>query len=367
MTDRRSWRARLMESGPGRRLIAGLAPRILAAESERLRRMAEEIAADVAAREAEAVRARILTAVPDLVEPRLAALLTETIDPAMTRQRRETIEQTLAMTRAEYTVMPRFAFHQPLDYLAETPAPAFGPPVTVPGEPLPLPPVEERMGYTGTDAEYLAWGRTDAGLVRDVIERHLGQQDGLALLDFGCSSGRVLRHFWPDAQDRGWRLAGVDVQARPIAWMRENFPPAIEVFTGTVMPHLPLPDSSLDVIYGFSVFTHIKYLADMWLMELRRVLRPGGLLIQTIHTEHAWRFYHESRHEPWVRAALPARVLDTPEMDVPYFHYGDIGVSQTFWRRDAARALWGRYLEVLEMRPPPERSFQDWIIARRPG
>jgi hypothetical protein len=40
----------------------------------------------------------------------------------------EIINRTLQLARAEYTVMPCFAFHQPVDYLYETLPPDFGGP-----------------------------------------------------------------------------------------------------------------------------------------------------------------------------------------------------------------------------------------------
>jgi hypothetical protein len=40
----------------------------------------------------------------------------------------EIINRTLQLARAEYTVMPRFALHQPVDYLYETLPPDFGGP-----------------------------------------------------------------------------------------------------------------------------------------------------------------------------------------------------------------------------------------------
>ncbi len=269
--------------------------------------------------------------------------------------------------RAEYTVMPRFAFHQPIDYLFDSPPPEFEPVVLVSGEKLPLPAIADRMGYPADDATYLDMGRYDADLLRGVIDKHLGLKPNLAIMDFGCSTGRVLRHFHADHEASNWQLHGVDIQARCIEWLRRHFPNEFNIFTGTVLPSLPFEDNSFDVIYGFSVFTHTKYLWDTWLLELRRVLRPGGLLIQTIHTENAWEFYYRHRQESWVRENHSSRVYETPAMDLDWFHCGDISVSQAFWKREIAREFWGRYLEVLEVRPPPERySFQDWMICRKP-
>lgn len=275
-------------------------------------------------------------------------------------------ESILSRVRAEYTVMPRFAFHQPLDYHESTLPPIFGSPVMVPGESLPVPAGEDRFGYSVEDTrEYLRWGRSDHDLILKVIEKHHTDTEGLHLLDFGCSSGRVLRHFEAEHRAKGWTLYGVDVQARAIEWMRNQFPSHFQVATTSVMPHLPFADGSIDVIYGFSVFTHIKYLWDAWLLELKRVLKPGGLLIQTVHAENAWDFYYKHRAEAWVQNALPRQLIETKNMDVDFFYYGDIGVSQVFWKREIVRSFWGRYLEIIDICDPPEGSFQDWVICRK--
>jgi SAM-dependent methyltransferase len=266
--------------------------------------------------------------------------------------------------RAEYTVMPRFGFHQPLDYDLATLPPVFDPPVSVPGVDLPLPPPAERMGYSADDAQYLAWGRYDRDLILERIQTRTPLKPNMRVLDFGCSSGRVLRHFEDQHRSLGWALSGVDVQARPIEWMRQHFPAHFQVFVGNTIPHLPFEDNTFDVIYGFSVFTHIKYQWDAWILELRRILRPGGIFAQTIHTENAWDFYVKRREEAWVQAALPARLLDTPEMDVPFLYHGDIGVSQVFWKSAVASVYFGRYLRDVVVHPPAEEnSFQDMVVG----
>jgi SAM-dependent methyltransferase len=268
--------------------------------------------------------------------------------------------------RAEYTVMPRFQFHQPLDYHANTFPVEFAPAVSIPGVDLPVPAPEDRMGYApGDPNDYLSWGALDHDLIMGHIRKHATGLDNRTILDFGCSSGRVLRHFDTERRERGWQLFGLDIQARPIEWMRYHFPSHFQISACSTMPHLPLPDASIDFIYGISVFTHIKYLWDMWLLELRRVLKPGGLLMQTIHAEPAWEFYHENREEEWVKSAHSLEMLAKPRMDVDYLYYGDVSCSQVFWKESVARGFWGRYYEVIDVTPPPARSFQNWIICRK--
>ena len=58
----------------------------------------------------------------------------------------------------------------------------------------------------------------------------------------------------------------------------------------------PYPDDSFDVVYACSVFSHLpETLHLLWLAEIRRVLRPGGVLVATTLSESAVRFAAEAR------------------------------------------------------------------------
>lgn len=261
--------------------------------------------------------------------------------------------------------MPRYLYHSPLDYSLETHPPSYGASIAVEGEPLPVPPKECRPGYSPDDDQhYLEWGKYDHDLIMDIIAKHRGFKDNFEILDWGCSSGRVLRHFYQEAKSRGWKIRGVDIQAYLVEWMRRNFPPEIKIHCVTTFPHLPFKDASLDVIYGISVFTHTKYLWDMWLTEFSRVLKPGGLCLQTVQCETAWRFYHEHRNEGWVRQGHPESMLKKPGMDEDFFLYGDAFSSQTFYREETIKRYWGRHMTVVDFLPPPKWSYQNWIILR---
>ena len=273
------------------------------------------------------------------------------------------------LSRVGYDVkMSQCQFHVPLDYALETVPPVYEPSVSIPSHALPLPPARARPGYAPDNDElYLDWGKSDHDFILDLIKKYIGEKRDLALLDFGCASGRVLRHFWVENHRLGWKLLGVDVEAYLIEWMRRNFPPEISVFTGSAFPHLPIPDNSLDVIYGISVFTHTKYLWDMWLMELKRVLKPGGYCFQSVQCEIAWRLYHQNRRVDWIRDGHPPSMLAKPEMDVDFFFYGNSHVGQqVFWKEEVLRRHWGRYLEVVAVLPPPKYSYQNWVVLRKP-
>lgn len=280
--------------------------------------------------------------------------------------RQQVINETATLLRSEYTVMPRFAFHQPLDYLYDTPPPLFDPPILLEAETLALPPSNLRGGYPADLERYLAMGRNHKAYYFEQIRKHHGISRDMRVMELGCATGRVLRHFNQQRQEADWLLFGCDIQADHIEWLRQNWPHDICVYTGSVFPKIPFEDNYFDVIFGMSVFTHIKYHWDFWLLELRRVLKPGGLLLQTIHAERAWKFYYDHRNLDWVRSGISPLIRNTPDMNVDYLMSGDISVSQVFFKQKIARKYWGRYFDVVEIQSPDDPDwFQDLLTCRK--
>lgn len=111
------------------------------------------------------------------------------------------------------------------------------------------------------------------------------------ILDFGCGCGRVLRH-WQDL--RGTTVHGSDYNPKGVEWVAANLP-WVTAHVNGLKPPLPFADASFDFVYALSVFTHLP--ADLqasWIAELRRVLRPGGILaISTMGAAYANRLSPE--------------------------------------------------------------------------
>lgn len=100
-------------------------------------------------------------------------------------------------------------------------------------------------------------------------------------LDFGCSSGRVVRVLAAAFPEVRW--AGCDPNGGAIAWARQNLP-GIEFFTSGNEPPLRLEDGALGLAFGISVWSHFeRALGLAWFDEMRRLLRPGGHLVITTH------------------------------------------------------------------------------------
>jgi SAM-dependent methyltransferase len=96
--------------------------------------------------------------------------------------------------------------------------------------------------------------------------------------DMGCGPGHVARYL----HVRGVQVCGVDLSAEMVERAR-HLTPAVEFQQGDMMA-LDIPDGTSVGIVAFYSVIHIPR-TDMLhaLGELRRVLRPGGLLLLTFH------------------------------------------------------------------------------------
>jgi SAM-dependent methyltransferase len=103
--------------------------------------------------------------------------------------------------------------------------------------------------------------------------------DGKRVLDFGCGAGRTLRHFLAEAQEA--EIWGCDIDGESINWLAEHLCPPLHVFPNEPEPPLDQPSASFDLVWSLSVFTHLTESWSRWLVELHRILRPGGLLFLT--------------------------------------------------------------------------------------
>lgn len=150
---------------------------------------------------------------------------------------------------------------------------------------VPLPTTEAREGYFGPrHIEYWLSGLRDMRKVMSATD--LDRVAAPRILDFGGASGRVIRHFArcrPKAE-----LLSSDLNPQHTLLCKRLFGRRVTSICNRSLPSLPLPDNFLDCVTAFSVFTHIDSEDTAWLLELRRVVKPGGHLYLTIHDQATW-------------------------------------------------------------------------------
>jgi 2-polyprenyl-6-hydroxyphenyl methylase/3-demethylubiquinone-9 3-methyltransferase len=119
------------------------------------------------------------------------------------------------------------------------------------------------------DPEPWAWERRRALLLAEA-------RPGERVLDLGCGAGRFLAAL----RDAGADPVGVDLAAAAAARARANVPGA-DVRLVEPDGSLPLGHGEVDLVWCSEVLEHVPDVAHL-LLEVRRVLRPGGRVLLTV-------------------------------------------------------------------------------------
>ena len=240
-------------------------------------------------------------------------------------------------------------------------------------EPFPLPPpaLLRNVQLTPYVKEYLEVGRRSAesiiaALSPPVEELAEGSSQLAAgdlptanrnlptirVLDFGCGSGRTLRHL----RATGWELFGCDIDAPAIAWSREALPFATFEVNATDPP-LPYADGFFDAVYAVSVFTHFPPdRQEPWAAEMARVLRSRGTLVVSSVGFTALRAFAGSQEN-----------IDALEANGTLFIPGDQGFNNSgaFHSRAGIERLFSPYFRVVSHAERGLDGFQDLTILER--
>jgi SAM-dependent methyltransferase len=175
--------------------------------------------------------------------------------------------------------------------------------------------------------------------------------EGKRALDFGCGAGRTLRHFLEEAE-RG-ELWGADIDTASIAWLEANLCPPLHVLRSHDAPPLELENGSFDLIWAISVFTHLTDHSLAWLVDLHRLLRPGGLLMAS----YTGRWSSDLlAGEPWDEDRVGMNVL---RHDQGWDEGGPMVLMSDWWVREH----WGRAFEFVAVEP--QVHGQTWALMRR--
>jgi SAM-dependent methyltransferase len=174
---------------------------------------------------------------------------------------------------------------------------------------------------------------------KDAILRLLPEDwdlKGKRVLDFGCGSGRTLRHFLKEAHEG--EFWGADIDGPSVEWINRNLSPPLHGWKSAQGPPLGLEPGSFDLIWAISVFTHLPPMTSLqWLLELHRLLTTDGLLIATYYGR--WNSEYLAGEE-WDDDRIGMNVLHHHRS----WSFGGPDVLMSGWW---VRAHWGRAFEIL--------------------
>lgn len=197
------------------------------------------------------------------------------------------------------------------------------------------------------NCSYRDWyvsGITDAKRILATI-RSRKPTESLAILEWGCGPARVIQHLRAIDPNLS-RIIGSDYNATTIEWCKSSLE-GIEFLLNGLQPPLPMGNQSVDAVYAISVFTHLsEAMHQAWIEEMLRILRPGGILVLTLHGEKKRNYllpdeltafdhgklvvrknvqegkkHYLAYHSPrFVRDSLLARFCNIEHVDAPEMH-----------------------------------------------
>jgi SAM-dependent methyltransferase len=142
---------------------------------------------------------------------------------------------------------------------------------------LPVPPDEIALYVGGTKGtEFVEQGRRLYRCLLHCLPPGFSFE-GKKVLDFGCGSGRILRHFAETAER--CEFWGSDISKPCIDWLSAHYQPPFRLVQNKQTPPLPFQNGYFDLVYAISVFTHIADTWKIWLQELKRVMKPGAIAL----------------------------------------------------------------------------------------
>lgn len=205
-------------------------------------------------------------------------------------------------------------------------------------------------------------GYNDHRQIATIAEAYGTDLASSAVLDWGSGHGRMIRHFADEGRVKeAW---AVDIDPENIAWLNDNIS-SVRASTVPLLPPTDLPEQHFDLIYAISVMTHLTHdVQEAWLTELKRITKPGGLVLLTFagrtSVSFASRFLSPTWLDSWDVTGFDA-TLDSLDLN------GKIGDDEYYRNTkqtpEYTREFWGKYFEVVAIHQS-QFGYQDIAVLR---
>ena len=223
-----------------------------------------------------------------------------------------------------------------------------------------LPPASLRYRVHGSPgvAGFLRVGKRcsqdiEAGLMK------IGRDPGSFqhVLDFGCGCGRTL--IWFANRSHASRFYGTDIDAEAISWCRSNLDFA-RCRVNKPLPPLEDPPETFDLIFAITVFTQLNEEYQFrWLGELKRVAKPKGILLLTVHGEHCWQDLDCEVAARVERDGFLFKTSNTMQGIFPQWY------QTAYHTRDYIFNRYAEYFTILDYIPRGLNNHQDIVTLQK--
>ncbi len=177
------------------------------------------------------------------------------------------------------------------------------------------------------------------------------------ILDFGCGCAGTLlwlRDLAPQAE-----FFGTDIDRAAIRWCQQHVPFG-SYSLNEPLPPLKFPDGSFDFVYAVSVFTHFNEdFQGRWLKELRRVVKPGGICLLSLHGPDTCLDLTPQQQKSVGDAEFAFVVTDEMKGLFPAWY------QTAMHSKDYVFATFSAHFDILAYLPKGMNNHQDVVVLRR--
>ncbi|MCP5416037.1 MAG: class I SAM-dependent methyltransferase [Chromatiaceae bacterium] len=225
----------------------------------------------------------------------------------------------------------------------------------------------KRIGSNNWE-EFVAQGeRISKSIYEEMATFYPDGMKAKRILDFGCGVGRVILplHFNYDLD-----IHGCDIDRTAIEYLSKVVPGS-DIYVNNFEPPLKYADGYFDVVYSVSIWTHLNpRLQAIWLNEIQRVTKPGGLVLISTAGFNSLRIRHEKKWELW--QGLSKNELKSKGIvyyEYPWLHSrsNDFpGVTESYGGSmhtpQYIRKEWSKYFNVVATKEACISNSQDLTI-----
>ncbi|MGC9328071.1 MAG: class I SAM-dependent methyltransferase [Candidatus Hinthialibacter sp.] len=229
-------------------------------------------------------------------------------------------------------------------------------------ESTPTPPMKliKRVDGSESPAFYLLKGAQNYREFIRLIEKYADISSCSSLLDWGCGSGRITGFFIQHSKIPD--IYGCDIDAEAIQWAQEHFPQG-RFTTIPLLPPTKYYNNQFDIIISFSVLTHLdRETQNAWLREMQRILKPGGLLLATVHgVKAAEVLLSKQEFKKFKRVGIHDRLRDRVlEGVAPDDYY-----RASFQSKNYILNNWKSFFEILDVMEQGASHYHDMVVMRK--